>query len=401
MRRIPMLAVAALILAAMPLAAQTPSDSRTQQIEQEQAQKAKTAAPPRPNLVERTFLDIEQHGGFGAVTPLAPAFGGIKAGSGLALGLASGKQFGSGDVFQVTAVGSLRKYWLLQAAAQSRELAQGRLKFSGRLRLQDAPQVAFYGIGPGTPKVRTDYDERKYEVSGQAIAEPLRFLRAIGGVEYSRYTTGPGKSSRRSSVDELYSPFQVPGLDADPRYIHSFGLLALDSRSSTSYSRSGSYLAAILHDFSNRNDLPYSFRETEFIAQQLVPILHGNWVLDFGAHVWTTSTDSGNSVPFFLLPTLGGSDYLRGYSDYRFRDRHALLLTAQYRWYVQEFVDGVIFYDTGKVASRRGDLDLNHLEHDFGIGVNFHSPSVTVLRLQIAHGREGNRLILAFSPPSF
>jgi surface antigen Omp85-like protein len=400
MKRNLIIAAGAVILLAAGAQAQTPPDSRTKQIEQEQAQKAKKAAPARPNFLERTFLDIEEHGGFLAPRPISVAFGGIKAGSGIALGLASGHLFPSGDVFEVRAVGSIRKYWLVQAAAASRDLAEGRLKFSGRLRLQDAPQVAFYGIGPSTPKVRSDYDERKGEISGQAVAQPVRFVRLIGGLEYAQYTIGSG-TSRRSSVEQVYSPLEVPGLGADPHYLHSFALLALDSRTSTSYSRSGSYLAAVLHDFNERKNLPYSFRETEFIAQQLVPVLQGNWVFDFAAHVWTTSTSGGNSVPFFLMPTLGGSDYLRGYADYRFRDRHALLLTGQYRWYVQEFVDGVIFYDMGKVASTRGDLDLKHLKRDFGVGVNFHSPDVTVLRLQIAHGREGNRLILAFTPPAF
>ncbi len=390
----------AVVLVAGPAAAQTPPDSRTERIEQQQAEKAKAAAPARPNVAERTMLSTEEHGGFFAVRPLSFAFGGIKAGSGFAMGPASGHQFGGGDAVQVKAVGSVRKYWLVQTSAQSREFAGGRLTFSGRLRLQDAPQVAFYGIGPATPKTRSDYDERKGEVSGQAVTQPVRFVRAIGGLEYARYTIGPGHS-RRSSVDELYSPQQVPGLEADPQYLHSYALLALDTRSSPSFSRSGSYLGAIFHDFSERNDLPYSFRETEFIAQQLIPILQGNWVIDLAAHVWTTDASDGNSVPFFLLPTLGGSDYLRGFSDYRFRDRHAMLLSAQYRWYAQEFVDGVIFYDAGKVAPTRGDLDFKHLEHDVGIGVNFHSPGATVLRIQVAHGREGNRLILAFSPPAF
>jgi outer membrane translocation and assembly module TamA len=58
-----------------------------------------------------------------------------------------------------------------------------------------------------------------------------------------------------------------------------------------------------------------------------------------------------------------------------------------------------IFYDAGKVASRRGDLDFDHLKSNVGIGIRFHGPQTTALRLEVAKGNEGARLIFAFSAP--
>jgi hypothetical protein len=78
-----------------------------------------------------------------------------------------------------------------------------------------------------------------------------------------------------------------------------------------------------------------------------------------------------------------------------------MLLTAQYRWYVQEYLDGVLFYEAGKVAPRFGDLDLENLEKSYGIGFHFHSPRITVLRLELARSREGLRLIFGLSPAVF
>ena len=89
---------------------------------------------------------------------------------------------------------------------------------------------------------------------------------------------------------------------------------------------------------------------------------------------------------------------MRGYSSYRFRDRHSILFTAEYRWYAQEFVDGAIFYDAGKTVPDRSSLDFTGLKSSIGAGVRFHTPMSTVLRIELAHSREGLRLILAFSP---
>ena len=60
-------------------------------------------------------------------------------------------------------------------------------------------------------------------------------------------------------------------------------------------------------------------------------------------------------------------------------------------------LDMALFYDAGKVTSRRSDLDFEDLESDWGIGARFHGPSATVLRLEAARGREGWRLVIATS----
>jgi len=71
----------------------------------------------------------------------------------------------------------------------------------------------------------------------------------------------------------------------------------------------------------------------------------------------TTETDAGQTVPYFLMPSLGGSSELRGYPTWRFRDRNRILFTGEYRWTAGQFVDMAVFFDAGKVAARRTDLD--------------------------------------------
>jgi hypothetical protein len=60
-------------------------------------------------------------------------------------------------------------------------------------------------------------------------------------------------------------------------------------------------------------------------------------------------------------------------------------------------VDGAIFYDAGKVASRREDLTLRDLESDYGIGFRFGTRNGVFLRVDGAFGsRGGAHFILRF-----
>ena len=63
-------------------------------------------------------------------------------------------------------------------------------------------------------------------------------------------------------------------------------------------------------------------------------------------------------VPFFLLPTLGGNDTLRGFRAYRFRGPHSILLQGEYRWEIWSAFEAALFYDAGKVAMRRERPEL-------------------------------------------
>ena len=99
-----------------------------------------------------------------------------------------------------------------------------------------------------------------------------------------------------------------------------------------------------------------------------------------------------------MLPHVGGGTSLRGYSSFRFVDRDSLLLLAEWRIVANRFFESSVFYDTGKVAARTADLDFKHLKNDYGFGVRFHAPLVTVLRVDVARSNEGTRLVFAASP---
>jgi outer membrane protein assembly factor BamA len=106
--------------------------------------------------------------------------------------------------------------------------------------------------------------------------------------------------------------------------------------------------------YADRDLDQFSFNRWDVDLRQFIPFVHDTHTLALRAWVSSSDPSDGDSVPFYLQPTLGGSRSLRGFSTFRFRDRSALLLQAEYRWRINEFVTGALFYDTGAVAPRSG-----------------------------------------------
>lgn len=366
--------------------------SRAEEQAREQAQKAQALSPYRPAWIERQLLAIEKAGGFAVRRGFFVTFGDIKRGSGIALGPAYGRTLSSGAVLIGKAAFSINGYKVGQVSAQSPRLAQGRLRFQGRARWQDAPSVRLYALGPDSPKTRTAYAETKTELSGDAMLQPVRYLRFGGGVSFERFDTG---LAHNAAPGDIFA--SMPGAGADPRYVHAHASAAIDSRDGEGYSRHGTLLRATLHDYRQQNTGPYSFDRLDGAAEQYLPLLHGNWVVFLSLRASTTTATAGHDVPFFLMPDLGGHD-LRGFSNYRFRDRHSILVTAEYRWYAQENLDAAIFYDAGKTVPTRGALDFNGFKSSVGAGIRLHGAQTTAIRLEVTRSREGLRLLLAFSP---
>ena len=391
-----LLCAAVLSLVSSAASAQEPG-TRAGEIARTQSEKAAALHPDRPHWIEKRLLQIERAGGPGVASGWLVTFGDIKSGSGLALGPAYGKLFNTGTLLHMKGAYSIRNFKMVQLSLHAPPAAGGRLDVDGRVRWQDAPTLPFYPIGTDATKTRFDFSESKAEISGRALFRLAWFARVGGGVGYEDFDTTHVVPQDPVAAQRLQLLF-VPGSGRDPAYVRSYVTGAIDSRDGPGYSRRGSLLQATWHDYRQQGGAgSLSFRRIDAAAEQYVPILHGNWVLVAALRASTTDTASGSVVPFFLMPQLGGND-LRGFSNYRFRDRHSLLFTAEYRWYVQEYVDMAVFYDAGKVAPRRSDLDFSDLKTSVGAGIRFHGPRTTAMRFEIARSREGWRLIVGFSP---
>jgi hypothetical protein len=113
----------------------------------------------------------------------------------------------------------------------------------------------------------------------------------------------------------------------------------------------------------------------------------------------------GSFVPFYLSPTIGGSDIngtpmLASYPDYRFRGPNLLLFRGTFEHSIGKLpIGGFFSVDGGKIALRRDDVNLDHLRHSFNVGLTVRAGGLPVIYFLFAWGgNEGHHTTATISP---
>ena len=374
----------------------TPADgeTRTGTIEAQQKDKAGKLAPYEPGRSEQWVKMVEEMFLTGNMK-WHPFFTSAYGGGGFTLGggyLAHVRDY---DTLDMRGSYTFSNYKRVEAEYIAPRLFARRARLSVLGGWREAPQVNFFGVGNDSDQdAGTNYGFRQPYVGGLIEVRPTRGALFLGGgVEFSQWDQFPGEGET-PTVGDVYG--DVAGLDAKVSYLHTQGTVAFDTRLSPEYARRGGYYGVTLHHYGDQDDA-YTFDQVNYEAVQHIPILRDAWVVSLRGRVETTIRDGDDQVPFFMLPGLGSGSNLRGYQNLRFRDRHSLLMQAEWRVLVNSFIDTAIFFDAGKVAATRSDLDFNDLHTDFGIGFRLHGPLATPVRIELAKGSEGFNLVFAAS----
>jgi hypothetical protein len=378
---------AGMLFSAPPAAAQ---DSRAAELAAQQAEKAKKLRPNTPSGMERALDRFEER--FNDPNTVYVTFGGLYPSAGFGPGLAARRAIGHARI-NVGGAYSLRAYKLAEASVNFPELANEKLEIESRVRWTDATQVPFYGVGNESSKDdRVNYGLRSLDAGASLAFKPVRWYRIGAGIALRRLEDREGAGTR-PSIETRAFPTPPPALFSEARYTQATAFTAIDWRTSPGYSREGGMYSIAWNDFKDADDR-FSFRRVDAEVQQLLPLLKEHWVLAFRGVVRSTDVDEHQAVPYYLLPTLGGARMHRGFSDFRFQDRHVLLVSGEYRWLPSRVVDMALFVDAGKVTRERGDLDFQDLKTAYGIGFRLHGPTFTPIRFDVAHSKEGLRLHL-------
>ncbi len=359
----------------------------------QQAQKSKITRAPQPDKAEaliRRFegIFLEDPSGF------YPYFASVYHGGGLTLGTGYRKFYGDNTSWNIQGLYSFANYKLIEAGTESRDHLKKRLSFGTKAGWRDATQVAYYGTG-----IQSSLDDvsrfrfQETYADGHFVLKPVSWIPIKGSVRYEHWNTLEGEGAD-PSIETVYTPQTAPGLGADPNYIHSQLGAGIDWRQSPGYTRRGGLYYATLHDYNNTKGGAYSFQRLDVDLIQYLPLLRDNWVL-VGRATGQTTLNDNDLIPYFLLPKLGSGSDLRAFQSDRFRDRHSMVMTAEIRWIPANAVDMALFYDAGKVTSRRRDFSFKQLKSDVGIGIRFHGLVATPLRVDFAVGNEGWKIVFS------
>jgi hypothetical protein len=370
------------------------ADTRAATIAAEQAAKDTRLTPYTHNKAERTFLALKDDL---LVNPngFYPYLDSVYSGGGFTLGAGYRRFYGDRTHWDVRGLLSMKSYKLLELTTDSWGHYDGRLDLHARFGWRDATQVAYHGLGIDSPEDRANFRMKQTYVAGDLWLRPKSPFVLGAGLGLEDFSLEEGKGNA-PSIEDVFTPDTAPGLGVSPTYVHTFGSAGIDWRPSPGYARSGGLYALTYHNYAD-GDSTYSFDRLDADVVQHIPVFRENWVFSLRGRMQTTLGDS-DQVPYFLLPSLGSGGTLRAYSSWRFRDRHAVLASGEFRWIPNRLgLDMAIFYDAGQVAPERDDFVLRRFRTDVGVGVRFHSPIATPLRIEMAHGREGWHLVFAGS----
>ena len=114
----------------------------------------------------------------------------------------------------------------------------------------------------------------------------------------------------------------------------------------------------------------------------------------------TSLVASGNVVPFYFQPTLGGGDIngnlsLGSYQDYRFRAPNTMLIRESFEHSIWKWPLGfALMADEGKVALTRGELGSGPWFHSFSAGLTLRAGGFPQVFLMFSWGgKEGTHTI--------
>ena len=258
------------------------------------------------------------------------------------------------------------------------------------------PEEDFFGFGiDSSEDARSNYLLKAIEAGGAVHWRPSKFAFSAGAA-FWRPETGSGEDTRYPSVEEVFDPTQVTGLGTETDFLKVEATVAYDWRDNPLFPKAGGRYIVSATQYHDRDLGQFDSHRIGVSLQQMVPLPNRYRRLALRAEAVFTGADSGQSVPFYLQPTLGGARNLRGFREFRFRDRNAVLVGAEYQWEAWWALDIAVFADAGTVASTRSQLTLNSMETTYGVGFRFHSNRAFVGRLDLAFSREGFIPLLRF-----
>jgi outer membrane protein assembly factor BamA len=111
----------------------------------------------------------------------------------------------------------------------------------------------------------------------------------------------------------------------------------------------------------------------------------------------TAFAEDNQIVPFYLQPTLGGPDDLRGYDRYRFYGNGVSVASGEYRWSISQMIEMAVFGEGGNVYQRPGLIGIRDLRGDGGFGLRFKNKQASIMRFDVGFSPEGVHVWFVFN----
>jgi hypothetical protein len=360
------------------------------------------------HIFETTGIDRVQKGiDFGRVLftgeGLHPAVGGIVPGSGFAGGLVYNLERAAAHPAlrysgSVEARGSYNGFWTaggkfdIWTAGNSPE--DRHIHATLDAEHYHLPQIAYFGLGNTSLLANETLFGLAQTTAGGHLDVPLAggFVLVAGLAGLRNSPAGvPGASL--PSVEQKFAPGDTPGLGSDTSYVVAGGGINWIYPVAPRIQGYSSALSTAFRWFHETAGAPYSFRRIDatWLNRYSPPTNVDLGTFSAAVRFVEAYAPAGNSMPFYLQPTIGGNnidnaDMLRSYRDYRFRAPNVLVFQTEYTHTIWGPVAAFGLYDAGKVALQRSDIGVSHMRHSFGAGLVVQMGNLPVFKFYYAWG---------------
>jgi len=214
---------------------------------------------------------------------------------------------------EASAALSWHAYKMGQVKVEAPELANRHLTLGTQAMWSDNTQVHYFGIGPDiNPDAESQYRLQAHDVVGYAIgtfAESFTVTGIFGWLGRPALMD-PGGTFLDDTIPNTRQAFPaVPAatLSKQPSYLHDEVAVASDTRDHRGHPTEGHLYRGALTNYWDRTGGFFTFHTWEAEALEYIPLADKRVVLAF--HGWTVSSppEANHEIPFYLMPTIGGS----------------------------------------------------------------------------------------------
>jgi hypothetical protein len=349
---------------------------------------------------------------------LHPTVGGIVPGSGFAGGLAYNLERATSDPAirysgSVEARGSYNGFWTaggkLDIWGANNSPQNRHIHVTLDAEHYNLPQLTYFGEGNQSSLANESLFGLVQTTVGGHVDVPLvGGLVLVGGLAGLWNSPSGVSGASLPSIDQKFTPAEAPAMATSTSYVVSGGGLQWIYPVAPQLNGFSSALSTGFRFFESPGS-PYSFRRLDaiWINRYRPPTNFDLGTVSGTVRFVESYTTGNNSMPFYLQPTIGGTDInnvddLRSYRDYRFRAPSALVFQAEYMRTIWGPLAFLGFYDTGRVAEQRSDIGISQMHHSFGAGFTIQLGASALMKFYYAWGgREGTHTTYTLNTNNF